>query len=477
MADSTTSRSSSQICQTCGSGPKTASGVLSRCAKCKVAHYCSKACQAADRPTHKLACKKPVTTISYSHSLPYSHPLPTFNSSPATPGELAPGIMVLLNPEPGIAYDILSISPKPGATWRETLSSLHFCESLTSSAIGYPLELALFPTKDGVSLPLSYVIDALTVNVTPASPDFGKALVEPGISVGSMLLVRCDEQWMNPLHVTAVLNYLGAQVLDLQKAGQSEVDDGEIVKRRELVDKVLAPEAFVCGWEVFKQLRVVRDKGGWADLECPVQPNGSVTAVLVKMVSDKQKAIKYTLNGTLLEADSKADSPRQNLPITTALGLGLSMIKIDNVGLQVRNTGVRKLCMDVDPSSPTFGEFDARQMQTGAVLLVRDDGQPLRALHVKAVIEYVRSSVLPVMRTVAGLRPQGVWVNQQEAAGMLLSPAAFVAKYEAIKKNGIDSGEIGWEGLECPVQVSAEDVAARERLRVKVDMNDPDVWR
>ena len=46
-------------CRACGEGRgKAAGGKLLKCGKCNVMHYCSKVCQVADWPSHKLQCKE-----------------------------------------------------------------------------------------------------------------------------------------------------------------------------------------------------------------------------------------------------------------------------------------------------------------------------------------------------------------------------------------------------------------------------------
>ncbi|KAK3070823.1 hypothetical protein LTR53_009775 [Teratosphaeriaceae sp. CCFEE 6253] len=448
MVDSLGKRLAPQFCGHCSAGSKPDGGVLSTCAKCRIAYYCSKACQVAAWPTHKPACKMALAAYATAK------PLPTLHSGLGIPGKLYPGVLLkaVYNPANNIGYTVESAGMGPAGAWDPALT---FREAFTTTAIGFPLEIQLLGGSHIDPLARNDLVEVLALDPTPASPRFGRTALTNLSAVGSILAVHAEGRLLQTHHVSAVLQYLGGLMPTLRLAGSLTLNDEATVARQALVNEILTPKAFAGVWEGIKARAIADGEAGWEDLECPVEARPGLTAVLVKMM----RGSEFRLTGTLPKPGTMTSPIRRSLPITKALGFPLSMIKCAEVGLQVVNEAVEMLCLVTDPASRKFGRSDKGLVPTGAVLLVRDDGRPLHVHHAMAVMDFVRRSVRPALRAVAesGQHRSPAFANRQELVEILLSPAAFVHEFEKIKQDAIDVGEVGWYGLECPILLDTED--------------------
>ena len=57
------------MCFCCGAERRLEGTMLSKCGKCKTAFYCSKQCQLADWPQHKMLCKSLKKVVESDHPL------------------------------------------------------------------------------------------------------------------------------------------------------------------------------------------------------------------------------------------------------------------------------------------------------------------------------------------------------------------------------------------------------------------------
>ncbi|KAK3652416.1 hypothetical protein LTR56_005126 [Elasticomyces elasticus] len=180
-------------------------------------------------------------------------------------------------------------------------------------------------------------------------------------------------------------------------------------------------------------------------------------AMILALLSDPAEATldlppRYTVDEALFKGVDTSDSNKfKPLPLTTALGYPMILSFNDEYGLPVPNIFVHGLSIDADPESPTFG-LPMLETKRGALMLVRQDGRHMHKYHVVALLAYVRLQINEVFEA-TGRVANGKTVDKKEIAERLLTPKAYAAAFEKLKKEAVARGDPGWQGLECPVEV------------------------
>ncbi|KAK5713244.1 hypothetical protein LTR15_011607 [Elasticomyces elasticus] len=180
-------------------------------------------------------------------------------------------------------------------------------------------------------------------------------------------------------------------------------------------------------------------------------------AMILALSSDPAEATldlptRYTLDEALFKgADTRNLNKFKPLPLTVALGYPMVLSFNDEYGLPVPNIFVHGLSIDTDPESPTFG-LPMLETKRGALMLVRQDGRHMHKYHIVALLEYVRFQINEGFEA-TGRVANGETVDKKEIAERLLTPKAYAAAFEKLKKKAVARGDPGWQGLEGPVEV------------------------
>ncbi|KAK5709123.1 hypothetical protein LTR17_020057 [Elasticomyces elasticus] len=176
--------------------------------------------------------------------------------------------------------------------------------------------------------------------------------------------------------------------------------------------------------------------------------------ILMSMVEQPSNpsVFGYKFTGTTI-----LDMPKTiELPITTALGLSLGMGRCTHNSAPQPNFAAALLMTDCNIHSPTFA-YPAmpKDVPVGGVYISRRDGKHMPALHVIAMVDYLKDEMGNFFET-ASREHRGEKVDRQELVDRFLTPAAFVRGFAKIKGEKLEAGETNWEDLECPVEVGDE---------------------
>ncbi|KAK3638453.1 Zinc finger MYND domain-containing protein 10 [Elasticomyces elasticus] len=261
MATNASANSVRQVCNVCGN----ADGVLFKCSRCKLNHYCSKACQAENWTMHKIYCNK------------LANGTPKNTRHGALPPGLTeenvkwPAVSILIvyaaSPPPG--YNEIDISYAGSFMANSTPTSPRFVDSPVASAIGYPLGvMERLDTQLSMQVPNTWAAN-LFLDIDPKSAGFGTPTEIP---TGGVMLCRRDGRHVRMMEIAAVIDYLGAMEKELRKVRECE-SNGEDVDRGGVVQALFTGTAFAAGFEDMKQMHLNAGRLGW-DFECPVKVAG-----------------------------------------------------------------------------------------------------------------------------------------------------------------------------------------------------------
>ncbi|KAK5709136.1 hypothetical protein LTR17_020070 [Elasticomyces elasticus] len=142
-----------------------------------------------------------------------------------------------------------------------------FKELPLGNALGYPLVVSCIVGHNcGLAIPNTFMVFSST-DPDPVSPRFGLPTLE--IPLGDLVLVRRDGKHMHKNHVIALVDYARTQIGEVLGVAERE-DNGEMVNRKEIADRLLTPAAFARAFENFKQKFLAEGRPGWQGLGCPV---------------------------------------------------------------------------------------------------------------------------------------------------------------------------------------------------------------
>ncbi|KAK3652420.1 hypothetical protein LTR56_005130 [Elasticomyces elasticus] len=166
--------------------------------------------------------------------------------------------------------------------------------------------------------------------------------------------------------------------------------------------------------------------------------------------------------GSPIYGAGPTDSTFVESPMSRAIGFTLGAATAGlkaHLSVQVPNSFVEKLCVDIDPDSPGFG-MPLRSF-VGAVMLSRVDSRQVKIIEVVAVVEFAEwmgDELALVLKREA----KGKKVDRKEVVKSLFTPKAFASRFEKMKRQHLADGHKDWD-FECPVQVGGgEDEGKRE---------------
>ncbi|KAK4960899.1 hypothetical protein LTR10_001388 [Elasticomyces elasticus] len=159
----------------------------------------------------------------------------------------------------------------------------------------------------------------------------------------------------------------------------------------------------------------------------------------------------FGFQGTFMIGFDAADPEFADLPIARSLGFALGAMPA-RFGLQQFNDKAAVLYIDIDTTSPNFGQLAHGPI--GGVVVARRDGRHIKIGHVVAMVEYLRSGCRE-LGEVKGREAKGEKVDREDIVKRLLNHAAWQTWCESKIQSQVAAGVQGWDGVECPPQDDA----------------------
>lgn len=312
------------------------------CKQCRSSHYCSRACQVADWPTHKLLCR------SFTN----------FTTPPNPTSKL--GIFFPDNSKvPRFVWVKCSWKTLDEETYQH-VDKAEFLGSRSTDRVWVQLNKTRHRKRQ----------DVLTVHIRSTGAIDGSALNQCVIAVaGGRCVNYC---WPGPL---LVLRTSGLTL------GDSELVDVDMVDFRDAVDLLCSYPDININTTEPEEVREVQ--GVRINCQGEMELYGR----------PKYETVMVEKNNKVFTQPVTSISQCLGLPVTA---LRCSVYKATD-GYDRTNEEVVFLHMNAIPSSERWGWASAEwQLPTGNVIVVRDDRKPMEKEHVEAMCRYCLDVLTPL---------------------------------------------------------------------------------
>ncbi|KAK5709124.1 hypothetical protein LTR17_020058 [Elasticomyces elasticus] len=155
--------------------------------------------------------------------------------------------------------------------------------------------------------------------------------------------------------------------------------------------------------------------------------------------------------GSTMHGDDSSSAKLTEMPATTALGYPVGAAGCQGLGLSERNEATALLNIDLRPNSPTYGTMPPpERVHKGGIVLARRDGKHMKAVHVSALVDYLRVNVKRVIE-LREREANGETVDVQRFVKGFLNPQSFARAFEDMRQQAVAQGRSNWAEVEGPV--------------------------
>ncbi|KAK4895043.1 translational activator for mitochondrial COX1 [Elasticomyces elasticus] len=170
--------------------------------------------------------------------------------------------------------------------------------------------------------------------------------------------------------------------------------------------------------------------------------------------------IVLTYLGSMIQGGESSSASFTEMPATTALGYPLGLAGCRGHGLAERNEATALLNIDTRPNAPTYGTMPPPEsVHKGGIILARRDGKHMKAVHVSALVDYLRVNVKKVIE-LKEREESGEKVDVKGFVKGFLTPQSFARAFEDMRQQAVSQGRVHWAEVEGPVH--ADPAAAAE---------------